>query len=249
MGSHHLSSIFGDYLTIGGSQPTLKGQNNGLPMVAAALNKRFFETTRGQIVALLRRGGRTVDDLAAALNLSDNAVRNHLSTLERDRMIQQTGVRRTSGAGKPALLYELHPDAEPLFSLAYPPVLAAVVETVVGACPPAQADQLLRDVGHRLASQVGAPAKGKLESRVRTAAAVLNALGGDADVTREDGTWCIRGSGCPLSAAVSRQPELCRAVETLIADVTGAEARTRCEHGERPRCYFAIGSRHSDDNV
>src|SRR5215213_7068793 len=107
-------------------------------MVAAALNKRFFETTRGQIVALLRRGGRTVDELAAALDLSDNAIRNHLSTLERDHLIQQTGVRRTAGAGKPALMYELHPDAEPLFSLAYPPVLTAVVETLVGACPPEQ---------------------------------------------------------------------------------------------------------------
>jgi predicted ArsR family transcriptional regulator len=211
-------------------------------MSAVALNKRFFETTRGQIVALLRRGAKTVEELAAALQLSDNAVRNHLSTLERDLLIQQTGVRRSPGAGKPALVYELHPDAEPLFSKAYPPVLATLVETVVSTCPPDQSEQLLRELGHRLAAQVGGQPTGDLEHRVRTAAAVLIALGGDAEVSRTDRGLSIRGSGCPLSAAVSRQPALCRAVETLVAEISGAGARTKCEHGERPRCCFEIAS-------
>jgi hypothetical protein len=68
----------------------------------------------------------------------------------------------------------------------------------------------------------------------------LTALGGDVTVAREEGSLRIRGSGCPLSAAVSKQPGLCRAVETLVSEVTGARARTCCEHGERPRCCFAI---------
>src|SRR4051794_19115471 len=116
-------------------------------MSVAHLNKRFFETTRGQIVALLRRGGRTVEDLAQAVGLSDNAVRNHLSTLERDQLVQQVGARRSPGAGKPALIYELHPDAEPLFSKAYPPVLTTVVEALVSACPPDQTDRVLHTAG------------------------------------------------------------------------------------------------------
>jgi predicted ArsR family transcriptional regulator len=178
--------------------------------------------------------------LAAALELTDNAVRNHLATLERDSLIQQAGVRRSSGAGKPAVLYQLHPDAEVLFSRAYPSVLTTVVESIVNACPPDQIDELLRDAGRRLARQAGGRATGTLENRVRTAAAALTALGGDVTVAREEGSLRIRGSGCPLSAAVSKQPGLCRAVETLVSEVTGARARTCCEHGERPRCCFAI---------
>jgi predicted ArsR family transcriptional regulator len=204
------------------------------------LNKRFLETTRGQLLSLMRRGARTVDELAAALGLSDNAIRNHLSTLERDHLVRQAGVRRTTGAGKPALLYELHPEAEPLFSRAYPPVLAALMETLVAACPPDQAEALLREMGRRLAQQVGGRAAGSLDNRVRTAAAAMVALGGDIEVTRADGALRIRGSGCPLSAAVSKRPELCHAMETLVAEVAGANARMCCEHGERPRCCFAI---------
>jgi predicted ArsR family transcriptional regulator len=208
--------------------------------MSVALNQRFLETTRGQILALIRRGRQTVEELAAALELTDNAVRNHLATLERDSLIQQAGVRRSSGAGKPAVLYQLHPDAEVLFSRAYPSVLTTVVESIVNACPPDQIDELLRDAGRRLARQAGGRATGTLENRVRTAAAALTALGGDVTVAREEGSLRIRGSGCPLSAAVSKQPGLCRAVETLVSEVTGARARTCCEHGERPRCCFAI---------
>jgi predicted ArsR family transcriptional regulator len=209
-------------------------------MVTVAMTKRFLETTRGQILTLLRRGARTVEDLAAALELSDNAVRNHLSTLERDLLVRQSGVRRTPGAGKPALVYELHPDAESLFSRAYPPVLTTVVDTVMSALPPDQANHLLRDVGRRLAMQVGGRAAGSFDNRVRTAAAVLVALGGDVDVTRVGREMRICGSGCPLSAAVVKRPELCQAIEALVAEVAGAKAEMRCEHGDRPQCYFAI---------
>ena len=205
-----------------------------------ALSRRFLETTRGQILSLMRRSPRTVEDLASALELSDNAVRNHLSTLERDRLIRQAGVRRTAGAGKPAVLFELHPDAEPLFSRAYPPVLTTLLDTIVNTFPPDQAEELLRDVGRKLALQLGGRASGSLDQRTRTAAAVIAALGGDVEVVRDRGATRISGSGCPLSAAVSTTPELCVAMEALVAEVAGANARTCCTHGDRPQCCFAI---------
>jgi predicted ArsR family transcriptional regulator len=189
------------------------------------LNRRFLETTRGQILSLIRREARTVEDLAAALELSDNAVRNHLSTLERDRLVRQGGVRRTSGAGKPAVLFELHPDAESLFSLAYPPVLSTVLETIVNSLPADQAEQLLRDVGRRLAVQLGGRSRGSIDQRIRNAAAAIAALGGDVDVVREEDATRIRGRGCPLSAAVSKTPEVCLAMETLVSEVAGANAQ------------------------
>jgi DNA-binding transcriptional ArsR family regulator len=49
-------------------------------MTAGGQNERFFAHTRGQVVALLRHGDRTVEELAQALGLTDNAVRAHLVT-------------------------------------------------------------------------------------------------------------------------------------------------------------------------
>lgn len=203
---------------------------------------RFLEGTRGRIVALLRRGARTVEELAQSVELTDNAVRSQLTSLERDGLVRQDGVRRGSGAGKPAVLYALHPDAEALFSAAYPPVLTALLDAMVEELPRARTDALLRSVGQRLAAGAGGEARGSLKERVRTAAGILTALGGEVDVVVEKGVQTIRGHGCPLSATVSRRPETCRAIETLLSEVVGASVRECCDHGERPRCCFKVES-------
>ena len=210
------------------------------PSSAGGLGRKFSESTRGQIVALLRRGVRTVEELAASVGLTDNAVRAHLATLERDGLVRQQGVRRGGGVGKPATLYELHPDAEPLFSRAYAPVLAALVEELSARLPAEASDAIMRAVGQRLAAGVARPGTADLEGRARSGAALLDSLGGDAVVEHRDATLVIRGCGCPLSAATARRPEMCRAVEALLTEVLGVQVRERCERGERPRCRFEV---------
>src|SRR5919199_6002354 len=119
-------------------------------MAAVRWDKRFFASTRGRIVALLRRATRTVDDLAQALALTDNAVRAHLATLERDGLVHQQGVRR--GSGKPAAAYALTPDAERLFPKPYAPVLRQLLDELDQRIAPEEVETMLRRVGHDLAS-------------------------------------------------------------------------------------------------
>jgi predicted ArsR family transcriptional regulator len=211
-------------------------------MAAAGLNKRFLETTRGQIVALLRRAARTVEELASAIGLTDNAVRAHLATLERDGLVRTVGVRRGGGAGKPATVYELHPEAEPLFSRAYAPVLRAVLDAIAERFPAEQVEELMRDTGRRLATQFGRDVSGDLHARVHAAASLLGALGGEAYIEKGGDTLQLRGYGCPLSAAVTPRAEVCRAVEALLAEVIGVPVREQCDRGERPRCCFHVES-------
>lgn len=205
-----------------------------------ALGTRFLESTRGQIVGLLRRGERTVEELARALGLTDNAVRNQLAALERDALVRQAGVRRGGGAGKPAVLYELRPEAALLLSRAYPPVLSTVMDVLVEELPAERSEALLRQVGRRLARMVGGRAMGDLDARIQAAADVLDALGGDVEIRRGEAEQRIEGSGCPLSAVVCHRPEVCQAVEALLTEVVGEPVRSCCQHGDRPRCCFRI---------
>src|SRR5262245_16706050 len=108
------------------------------------LNQRFHDSTRGRVIARLRGGPCTVDELAAELGLTDNAIRQHLTALERDGVVRHAGVRRGPGAGKPASLYEVHPDAEALLSRAYAPALTALLAVLSGELPPAQMKKVLR---------------------------------------------------------------------------------------------------------
>ena len=72
--------------------------------------ERLFKSTRGKILDLLRTRDRTVNELAGELRLTDNAVRAHLASLERDRLVIQSGMKR--GIRKPHTTYGLGPDAE-----------------------------------------------------------------------------------------------------------------------------------------
>lgn len=205
----------------------------------AEISRRFLETTRGQVLALLRRGPHTVDQLARELGLTDNAIRAHLGTLERDGLVRQEGRRRGTGAGKPALLYEVDPDVEVRLSRAYAPVLTALVDELVNELPEDRAEALLARAGAQLAGAIARPG-GTFEARVRQAVALLNELGGDAVLERDDAGLRIRGCGCPLSAAVSRRPETCRAVQSLLSEVVGAPLVKCCEYEPGPRCCFVV---------
>ncbi|MCA1666754.1 MAG: helix-turn-helix domain-containing protein, partial [Thermomicrobia bacterium] len=88
-------------------------------------NKRFWGSTRGRIITLLRRASRTVDELAQTLDLTDNAVRAQIATLKQDGLVEQRGVRRSTS--KPAYAYDLTPEAEQLFPKAYAPALAQLL--------------------------------------------------------------------------------------------------------------------------
>ena len=205
------------------------------------LIQRFHDSTRGRVVARLRSGPCTVDDLAAELGLTDNAIRQHLTALERDGVARHAGVRRGPGAGKPAALYEVHPDAEPLLSRAYAPALTALLEVLSGELPPAQMRKVLRQAGRRLAEAAGGRAVGGLQERAQTAAAVLNSLGGSVQVDIRRDSATLQGAACPLATAVGANPNTCVAVESMVGEITGGSVQQCCDHtGGRHRCCFTV---------
>src|ERR671921_2175839 len=203
-------------------------------------DEKFFESTRGQIVTLLRRSGRTVEVLARALGLTDNGVRAHLAVLERDGIVRQRGsVRRSSGGGKPAYVYGLTEEAEDLFPKAYEPALRRLLDVLSERLGSGESEALLRSVGRRLAEEHSTRADG---ARLESAGGVIKQRGGPAGLEEHDGGYVIRGYSCPLAGVTPDHPETCRMAETLIAELAGVPVRERCDRGERPRCCFEIAS-------
>lgn len=201
-------------------------------------SQRFLASTRGRLIALLRRAPSTVDELAQQLDLTDNAVRAHLATLERDDLVRQCGVRRSGGSGKPAYAYELTPEADQLFPKPYADVLGELLAALNDQIPPVEVEALLRVSGRRLATQSPA-AHGDLRARLEAAVAALNQLGGLADLDEGGEHLVIRGYSCPLAALVSNHPEVCRLAESFVSEVAGVPLYECCDHGSTPRCRFA----------
>lgn len=206
-------------------------------MVVAHWDRRFFESTRGRVVALLRRRRHTVEELAGELDLTDNAIRSHVAVLERDGLVRQHGVRR--GVGKPAYDYELTPEAEQLFPKAYEPVLRSILDVLAQQLSADELNALLEETGRQLAA--GVPrASGPLPERLNAAVELLGALGGLAMVDAGEDGYAIQGYSCPLLAIAPAHPSVCRMAETLLSEVIGVPVCEQCERGERPRCRFVI---------
>jgi predicted ArsR family transcriptional regulator len=212
-------------------------------MTGGGWDRRFLSTTRGQVVTLLSRAARTVEELADALGVTDNAVRSHLSVLERDGLVRQHGVRRSGG--KPAYVYDVTPEAEQLFPKAYGPVLGLVLDVLGERLPADAVEGLLREVAARITTQSTAAARrgGTAGERIERAVAVLEELGGTVEVEdarANNGKVRLRAYGCPLATAVPRHPEVCQMLSSVIAEVTGARVTECCEREGRPRCCFEV---------
>jgi predicted ArsR family transcriptional regulator len=209
-------------------------------MSKANWRDRILESTRGRVVALLRRSERTVSDLAGELGVSDNAVRLHLAALERDGLVEQSG-SRSEWTGKPAVLYRTTADAEGLFPKPYDAVLSALLSELEQEHDRAGVERLLRQAGVRLGAAASIP-DGDLRTRCANAAEVLTALGGLAEVIEEGEGFRIQGFSCPLADLVAEHPLTCQLAEALVSELVGGRVSECCERGERPRCAFRVAA-------
>jgi predicted ArsR family transcriptional regulator len=193
--------------------------------------------TRARIVTLLRRSGLTANEIAGHLSLTHNAVRGHLAALQREGLVREGGRQR--GVSRPSVVYEVVPEAEAAFSRAYIPFVAHLLRVLQERLPQGELDEIMHLVGRRFASE-WPRLRGDLPQRVEAASAFLEELGALHTVERLNGGLVIRGYNCLLAAAVHGRPEVCRAMQSLLAELLEAPVRECCERGERPRCCFEI---------
>ena len=203
------------------------------------LNERFFDSTRGRIISLLRESTATVNDLSEQLGLTDNAVRAHLSTLERDGLVRQSGLRK--GSRKPHYAYELTSEGEHLFPKAYDALLNQFISVLKERLTARAFKDALRAVGRALAlNRKSSERRQSLERRAQDALRTLKDIGGNPRLEKHRGTLVISSGSCPLAAVVAEHPETCQMVETLISDLVESEVKEDCDRSSTPRCRFTI---------
>ena len=203
-------------------------------MADSTRRRKFFETTRGQIVQLLCDGARTVTELAEQLGVSENAVRSHLASLDREGLVHLSGKR--PGTRKPHFSYELSPKAHDLFSKGYEPVLLELLEVLSRR---GNIDDLALETARRIV-QTYLP---KLRRRsLPPGSKPLSPKPTDAGVpltlVHENGHVLIRGCSCPLTSVTMRRPELCDVIARLLSETLEQPVEQQCDHQGAPRCEF-----------
>lgn len=207
-------------------------------MVGTKLDSRFFDSTRGKIVVALRDSARTVNELAEALGLTDNAVRAHLLTLERDGLVEPGGTIK--GYRKPHFVYRLTDEARHVFPKFYDSLFNRLLDSLKRRMSESAIASVLGEVGQTIASSFSARKEGSLNERVETAVSALRDLGGAATASVEDDKLIIKSSGCPFADAVTEHPEVCKIAESLVQEMVGDQVRETCDRTAAPRCRFVI---------
>lgn len=205
-----------------------------------AARQSSIRATRRRIIELLRREPLTITALAERLALTASAVRVHVAALEGDGLVRRAGMAR--GLNRPAAIYALAPGVDALLCATYVPFVANLLQAMGEELPAPQVAALMQLTGRRLAASYGRPA-GMLPERARAASEFLNELGALTEVEGGPGHLTIRGHDCPLGAAVEGRPEVCRAMESFVAELVRAPVRECCDRSGRPRCCFEIGPR------
>lgn len=201
-------------------------------------DRRFFESTRGRLVLLLRTSAKTVNELAAALKLTDNGVRAHLLSLERDQLVEPAGTIK--GFRKPHLLYRLTDNARHVFPKSYDSLLNRLLDVLKTKIPRMSLESILTEVGRTIGADRGRAAKPDFDQRVGSALLALEELGGAAIVQNVNGSVIIKSESCPFADAVVEHPEICHVAESMIAEIVGAHVQETCDRTALPKCRFAI---------
>ena len=197
---------------------------------------RLLSGTRGQIVQQLRQGPLTISGLEQALSISANAIRSHLSALERDGLIEQSTQRQ--GVGKPAHVYRLTTDANSLNPKAYDVVLGALLDALGDQGKRVSPDELLQNVAEKLA---GKPLDRSIDfdQRIALVKQMLATLGADVEADFKPPVVELKGSSCPLSALVGAHPGLCNVLARAISHKLGVKVSEHCNRDAAlPQCSF-----------
>jgi len=201
--------------------------------------ERLFKSTRGKILDLLHARECTVNELAEELHLTDNAVRAHLASLERDRLVAQSGLK--PGIRKPHTTYALGPEAEQLFPKAYGRLVALLMSIFSRQVKPRNLRAGMRLAGRRVAQEyLGGVQRKTRQQRINAALGILKELGGAASFREEGGKHFIYGRGCPIAAATASHPEACLLAESLLTEIIGSPVKEHCIRGATPSCRFEV---------
>jgi predicted ArsR family transcriptional regulator len=200
-----------------------------------------FGTTRGKLLLLMCRGPRTVNELAEALGVTDNAVRAQLTNLQSDGLVRQVGLR--PGLRKPHVDYELTPKARRSFLAANDPVLACLLDLIRERLDPEQASTLMKETARRLiAARVGELREGEPQARAAELLQKLTEVAPGVSLEDQQGFLRVRACGCPLASVTESHPEVCGLLAEVLSELLGTGVRERCERNESPRCCFEVGT-------
>jgi predicted ArsR family transcriptional regulator len=198
-------------------------------------------STRMEILELLRRKGRSsAETIAGDLGVTANAVRQHLTNLERDGLVVSQPER--SGRGRPSLLFRITERADAVFPKRYGQLATMVLQEVQDMGGPEALDDIFARVAARHAGAIEKDFEGLgFEAKLQRVVAWIGRAG--TLVEQSETTEGVRVTihNCPFRNTALKFPQVCTITPQLITRLTGAAvSQSDSIHRRDPYCSFVV---------
>jgi predicted ArsR family transcriptional regulator len=198
-----------------------------------------MQSTRQRILEYLQRQGRgTVKELGQLLGLTSTGIRQHLTVLERDGLVDAREER--GRVGRPTLVYSLTGKADGLFPKTYDMLANVLIEEIRSTDGNEKLHQVMQSVAVRLAEPFMERVDGKaLPERVEETARIIEEQGCMADISEKDGVFFIDEYTCPFPKTAQQDRAVCALHVEFVRILSGGDAKlTRSlMRGERACTY------------
>lgn len=198
--------------------------------------------TRREVLNLLKKHGEmSADDLASAIKVTPSAIRQQLTTLQRDGLVTFSELR--DGPGRPRHRYHLTAAAEGLYPRAYAQLTNELLD-YVGQADPELIDRVFRLRRQRRIEAAQSRLAGKdLDAKVTELSRILDEDGYLAEaIEQEDGTFLIVEHNCAILGVALRYGQACGTeidfIRTVLPEAT-VERATHMVQGAH-NCSYVI---------
>lgn len=185
-------------------------------------------TTREEIVQLLKiKGEHTVAELAEALEITEMAIRRHLSKLENDELIYSKMVRQQ--VGRPTYLYGLSQKGEDTFPKEYKQFAIEILDDLARMGD----EKILRYVLQARTKRMEEQLKKKISNqsnlayKVQEIAAMQEKNGYMVQIKRDgESSFILEKQNCPLKEIAEKFPQVCEDEKDMYKRLfTGANVK------------------------
>ena len=184
-----------------------------------------MQVTRQQVLDYLRLHGQaTVKELGHLLGLTSTGIRQHLTVLERDGLVEAHEER--GHVGRPALVYRLTERGDALYPKLYDALASVLLSELRTLAGPDALQKVLRRVAARFAQPYMERVEGRpLAQRAAETARIMQERGCLADFSLREGDYYVSQHTCPFPSVARSNSSVCAMEVEFVRRLTGADAR------------------------
>ncbi|WP_134704004.1 metalloregulator ArsR/SmtB family transcription factor [Ammoniphilus sp. YIM 78166] len=213
------------------------------------MSKARNSSTRNQILHLLKlHGSLTVSEMAAKLQITEMAIRRHLSTLERDNLIESTMVRQSMG--RPTNVYSLTEESDHMFPRHYSDFALDFLQDLEDLEGKDKIKSLFERREQRLSDKYSKHIKGTtLEKKIDQLAQIQNEKGYMVEWEQDpkSGDYIFKEYNCPISQVAKEYNHACECELSLFKKVLDTEVeQNECIAQGEDKCVYVIKNPESE---